>query len=144
VFGRKKPKLKHEPSGPQVRTGPTVDYRTYDIGWQFRILDPEGPFGWHVCDRETLIGKIHDRIKSVESMRWGEILGKNLHAIETWKLAKAARDRLEVIGQDDVDELYTLRVEKKRRIWGIRDRMFFKVLWWDPEHQVYEMNIADN
>jgi hypothetical protein len=45
---------------------------------------------------------------------------------------------------DDIEELYRFRFTGTQRIWGIRDRRTFRVLWWDPDHQVYETNHADN
>jgi len=37
---------------------------------------------------------------------------------------------------DAVEDLFSLRLTGKKRLWGIRDRHVFKVFWWDPEHGV--------
>ena len=38
---------------------------------------------------------------------------------------------------DDVDELYQLRVTGAERVWGIRSGPLLRLLWWDPNHEVY-------
>jgi hypothetical protein len=115
------------------------------IAWHFRSLDHEGPFGWGCCDRATLIDTIINRARDFETMTWRELQYKDLlHSTPLQRIAKEARERLEEINQGDVAELHSLRIEKKRRVWGIRDRLYFRVLWWDPEHDVYPMNIKDN
>ena len=45
--------------------------------------------------------------------------------------------RLREIGQHDVDRLISLRVSSRERIFGILDKAVLRLLWWDPEHQVY-------
>jgi hypothetical protein len=85
-----------------------------------------------------VLGEVLQRLKSLESMTWEEIDGPTgCHGVETWKLGKAARDRLTEIRQDDAAQLFSLRVTGRRRVWGILDEHVFRVLWWDPEHQVY-------
>ncbi len=72
-------------------------------------------------------------------MKWSEILiqGKSHnHAIETGSFSKLAKDRLAVIGQDEAEELLSLRVNARTRVFGILDRGTFRVLWWDPSHRV--------
>ena len=134
------------PGGKQVRIDPAAnpDWFGMHIAWHFRDLDHEGPFGWHVCDRETLVETIMKRIESFETMRWKEIPAKLLHPIKISDLAPAAQKRLEEIEQMDIAELWCLRIGKKPRVWGIRDRLYFRVLWWDPDHAVYQMNVKDN
>ncbi|MBX7259668.1 MAG: hypothetical protein K1Y02_25150 [Candidatus Hydrogenedentes bacterium] len=60
------------------------------------------------------------------------------------EICKNAQKRLSEIRQDDIDELFSFRIMKKKRLWGILDRHVFKILWWDPDHQVYPMDTKDN
>ncbi len=70
-------------------------------------------------------------------MTWAELLGgKQNHNVSVSDLCKAARQRLEEIGQDDIDELLSLRLSGKERVWGILSEGVCTLLWWDPEHQV--------
>jgi hypothetical protein len=77
-------------------------------------------------------------------MTWQEILsatggrshGNNSHNISVSELIKEARDRLAEINLDDVDELFSLRLEGKIRIWGMLDNDVLKILWYDPKHEI--------
>lgn len=69
-------------------------------------------------------------------MKWSEILNRNSHAVPISKICPEAQGRLKELKQDDVDELISLRLTGKKRVWGIRDQNILKILWWDPEHTV--------
>jgi len=51
-------------------------------------------------------------------------------------IIKDAQKRLEELKLDDVDQLYSLRLNGRERLWGIRSNDKFSILWWDPEHQI--------
>ena len=71
-----------------------------------------------------------------ETMKWSEIVVSGSHTIDIGSLSKEAQDRLEDIGQDDLDELFSLRVTGRGRLIGIREMDYFRILWWDPDHKV--------
>lgn len=81
---------------------------------------------------------LQDRVKAFETMTWKEIraAGKDHHSISVSRLVKAAQDRLLELELDDTDELFSLRISAKKRLFGIVDRMIFRVLWWDAEHEI--------
>ena len=58
----------------------------------------------------------------------------NSHFVQAGKLTRQAKARLAEIGQDDVSELFSLRLTGTTRIYGIRDRRALKLLWYDPHH----------
>lgn len=96
------------------------------------------PFGWHQVDQPT-IEKIRDRLKSFETMTWGEILnegGKRNHLVKVIDLCKEAKQRLQVIQQDDLAELLSLGLTSRGRIWGVLENGVVRLLWWDPQHLV--------
>lgn len=135
------------PGGKEARADRDLlsNWDAMPITWHFRCMDHGGPFGWRGCDRDTLVNTILERAKSFETMTWRELRSKDiLHRHTMDQVPRETRQRLEEIGQADIDALHSLRIEKKRRVWGIRDRLYFRVLWWDPDHQVYPMNITDN
>lgn len=41
--------------------------------------------------------------------------------------------------QDRVSDLFSLHIDGKTRIYGIRDGRALKLLWYDPDHTVYPM-----
>ncbi len=95
-------------------------------------------FGWYALDAATAL-RIQDRLASLETMRWSEILvqsKKQHHAISLDQIIPAAQESLVSRKVDDVDELISLRVTGKERIWGIMRDGVLELLWWDPEHQI--------
>lgn len=62
---------------------------------------------------------------------------KRNHGVQLYKLCGEAQRRLRELGYDaQIEELYTLRLAGRERIWGIRECNVFSLLWWDPNHQV--------
>jgi hypothetical protein len=99
-------------------------------------VDLGGPWCWRTIDGDGLV-EVLGKLKSFESMTWEEIDGPTgSHGVEVGKLSRDAQERLVRIHQDDVDQLFSLRISGRRRVWGIMDEHVFRVLWWDPEHQV--------
>lgn len=106
--------------------------------WSFAILDLEGEFGWRKLQPEALAGLV-DRLRNLETMTWNEIRmegKKQNHSIAVEDCSPAAQKRLREIQQDDVADLFSLRLMGQPRVIGILDRDTFKVLWWDPDHLV--------
>ena len=107
--------------------------------WRVSLLQWVAPYGCHILNLETSIF-IQTKLKEFEAMTWNEILVRDKrknHTIKVEEIAQQARKRLIEIGQDDIDELVSLRLTGTTRIWGIRDQNVLKLLWWDPDHQVY-------
>lgn len=89
--------------------------------------------------------RILDRLKAFESMKWKEIdRTKSCGLMEVSAICKEAKDRLIETNREEFGTLYKLRVDQRGRVWGVRLLDVFHVLWWDPDHGVYPMNIADN
>lgn len=107
------------------------------IFWSFSMYDPEiifpkaGQPNLDFCVVATAI-------KETERRTWSDIDGnhKRDHAIECSRLAKFAQDRLSAIQLDDTDELWSIHINGKFRLWGIRDGSLFRMLWLDPQHEV--------
>jgi hypothetical protein len=112
------------------------------LSWQIHLLDFEGPWGWGDMDADTL-KYIHGKLAQFETMTWAEINHPNTgcHPIKIKDLCSEAQKRLtelKVIRFEE--ELFSLRLSGKERLWGIRERHFFKILWWDPRHEVYPVS----
>lgn len=101
--------------------------------WRMEMCDP---FGWHEIDATTLL-LIYERLKNFETMALGKIIGPTgSHMVPVYKLCKEARDRIQELRLDDIEELLSLRVTGVQRIWGILDSNIVTLLWWDPDHLV--------
>jgi hypothetical protein len=115
--------------------GAAPDYAGQFPLWAFRIVDLGGPWCWSALSGDGL-REVLQRMKELETMTWHSITETGSHFIDVSGLGKPARDRLMEIHQDDIDQVYSLRVTGRRRIFGIRDGGVLRVLWWDPAHQV--------
>lgn len=106
--------------------------------WKFSLFDPEGPFGdgHDKLDRSTVVDEILPKLRSFESMTWTQIMQSGSHPISCDRLCKEAKDRLEARSLDDNDEVFSLRLSGRNRIFGIRQTDCLQILWWDPDHKV--------
>ncbi|MDQ2755739.1 MAG: hypothetical protein M3Y71_04130 [Actinomycetota bacterium] len=58
------------------------------------------------------------------------------HAVA--KLFRGARKRFEdAVSDDSYDMMFRLRYGGEKRLWGLRDRAVFHIVWVDLKHQVY-------
>lgn len=139
-MGNKKPRL---PKGTRPdrkskipRVGGAAEPRDGFPVWRFRFIDWDG--GWP----PTGIGNrdprpIATKLSSFETMTWEQIKTQGSHYIDPSKIIKPARERLIVLKKEDwFDNLFSLRLQGRERLWGfLRDSVFF-MLWWDPNHEI--------
>ena len=112
------------------------------IVWRFSIVDRRGIWGCRDTPHRVWRDVIPPEPQPFEFMTWAEIMraaggrarGNNHHFVEVGKLTGQAKERLAEIRQDDVSELFSLRLDATKRICGIRDRRALKLLWYDPHH----------
>jgi hypothetical protein len=103
------------------------------------MIDLEGPWGWLNIQSKDILVYIMEKLRYFESMTWGEIdANRHNHPMPLDKIPKTARERLKERELDDL-ELYSFHLSGKKRIWGIREREAFYIIWWDPEHTVYRV-----
>ena len=111
--------------------------------WRFGRFDAEC-VEWGEKTLQANIHKVLEGLKSYEDLPWQEIKqaphGKNgktkNHSVGLEGLTKEARKRLNKIKNDDIVEVFSLRLESMFRIIGIRDGAILNVLWIDPDHKV--------
>ncbi|QVL31123.1 hypothetical protein KIH39_20060 [Telmatocola sphagniphila] len=137
----KKPKIAQSPAPPSPRLGNEnpEEFRDQTPVWSISIFDHQGPWGKHLCEqKDHLWDEIYPKLRNYESMTWNEILqnSKRDHSIEVYKLIKLAQKRLVELRLDDYDNLFRFRLSGEMRVWGIREGRVFRLLWWDPEHEI--------
>lgn len=96
------------------------------------------PWGWEALTA-TEVTSLLERLRAFESMTWNQILvegKKRHHSVPVFSLCSTAKRRLEQLRLEDVDEMVSLSVSSRGRIWGIRDEAALLLLWWDPDHEV--------
>jgi hypothetical protein len=143
------PKLPRAGFSPSIAKRPIVspEAKPYSIDqkspcWRFAMLDWGGPFGFDNMKDDDL-RVLHNRLKNLESMKWGEILraprgsgGTENHLISISELCADAQRRLTELKHNDLDEMLSVTISGKRRLWGKLVNEIVYVVWWDPEHLI--------
>lgn len=108
--------------------------------WLFCCFDNALKFPDKRKERNHSFNELGDRLHQYEGMTWNQILndGDRDHFININKLEKFARVRLAELNLDDEDhqEILRLRFNSHQRLWGYKEGDAFKILWWDPHHEV--------
>lgn len=105
--------------------------------WRVAFIDYEGKWGFDKLNKPNILKSILSKLKDFEGMKWREIEGDENHIISVAKISKDAKKRLTDINKSDHQDLFSFRLTGKKRLWGIRIREEFYILWWDPNHTVY-------
>ena len=89
--------------------------------------------------------EIFEKLKEYESMKWEEIMkasggkktGNNNHFVSIDGIIKEVKDYLNEIRSDDFDELFSLRLNGRKRLYGILNDKVFKIVFYDRNHVIY-------
>ena len=135
----KKPGAAFNPDDRKVPRGGGLADRvpTLKFAWRSDRIIFDGRWGWGDVTIRTAMSEIVPKLHDYETMTWSQVDGPSgSHFVERDKLCPDAQALLDDLGLRDVEELFSLRITGRRRLWGIRDHATFRVLWWDPEHEV--------
>ena len=134
----KKPSRAEHPtvSGKKPRGGSFINVKASNFRWRTSNADHDGPFGWEATTIRHLLEEIVPKLHHFETMTWSQIEGANSHFVAFEDLCKEARDRLGTLDMENIENLFSLRLSGRERVWGHREGETFQVLWWDPEHLV--------
>ncbi|HWJ26775.1 MAG TPA: hypothetical protein VNS32_09540 [Flavisolibacter sp.] len=72
----------------------------------------------------------------IEKEPYGKYGKTKHHSVAISALIPEAQKRLIELKLDDIEELFSIRLTGKIRIWGIRKLSYLQVLWFDFEHEV--------
>jgi len=147
--GRRSPRAAAPVTGPKrpVAVEPTTTTKRPFIGaraiadseqrlsWRFALADDGGPWSWRHCGPDDL-REVFDKLGALEQFSWAQLPHNMHHAVTVDQLCPEAQGRLRELQQDDVAELYSIRLSGQRRVCGILHGHVFYLLWWDPNHEV--------
>ena len=142
----RKPKTIAVPSNSKLPSSQVKqnDYKKNKPVWKVRSIDDESPWGWKSIGIDNWEGHIFPALQSFETMTWGAIesapkgrgKGTKHHFIDKERLISVAQERLERMKLDDIEQVFSLRLSGKKRIFGILENNVFKILWFDMEHEI--------
>ena len=136
------PRAGAEPRSREVRAPAASDTNGLTPVWSLALFDADGPWGTCRFDPALDLWDVLSKLKNYESMKWSEILlnKKRDHSVEVGKLISDAQKRLEERNLGEFEELFRFRLTGEQRLWGIRDGRIFRIIWWDPEHEICPSN----
>ena len=112
--------------------------------WMFQRCDFDHSKWGMLCNS----GKLTDffrYLSNLECQKWGEILtdksgrrsNTRNHHIPLTDIIREAQKRATEINVDEFDDLCSIAVSGRMRVWGyIIDGLFY-IIWFDPEHEIY-------
>ena len=146
---RKQPSVKRLPAETgNPRTAPGADparHAQKTVVQAVGIVDLDGPCGWRSEAVRVWWNELLPRLRHFETMTWEKIVaatggptrGNNHHfvAVDAFSGRPGHELSNSDIGQDDVSELFSLRLTSMTRVYGIRDRRAHKLLWYDRHRE---------
>jgi hypothetical protein len=115
--------------------------------WSFAKAD-FGNNKWNFQNCQFKEGDILKKLSAFENMTWGEIFqtsggrtnGTNHHYIPFEKMIKNAQKRAEELKILEFEELFSLRLNGRQRLFGILIDGIFRIVWFDNNHEICESN----
>ncbi len=98
-------------------------------------IDRAGPWGWDHFD-SSLIQEVFQKIFDCQKLTWQDLRNNGSHFVDREGLCTDAQKRLIQLQKEDLDQLFSLRLTGRKRIWGIKEGNILWLLWWDPNHEV--------
>ena len=122
-----------------------VSYEGIKSAWVFDKIDRNGCFAFDINRDDFDYHEVLEKMISYANMTWGGLRrqthddGKSKHHfLDADKLSKNAKERLVAMHlEEEADQIYSIALQNKLRIVGLRDKDRFHVLWYDPEHDIY-------
>ena len=108
-----------------------------DIGVKFstEIMDYGGTWGWQNFNNREL-RELIPKIIDFSGLNFSELGHQRSHFVNLNDLVKEAQERLREIKEEDIEKLFSLRLDGKKRIWCIAEGNVLQILWWDSKHEV--------
>lgn len=143
VSGLKKPKAAEQITGKKapVIAEEVPLYTEEKAAWRIRRIQLIDPYGWHELDTEE-IARVKERLGALEGNTWKDIFIRDNHynhEIEVADLKCAIAKKWMQDNLPDQHSLWTIRVSAKERIWGILAEGAYQIVFWDPDHLIWEI-----
>ena len=113
--------------------------------WSFKLLDNNYD-KWGFIHVDNINETIINKLKDYEGMTWDEIIketggkkhGNNNHYENISDLIPEAQNRWKELHLEEYDRIFSLRLTGLQRLYGILLNGVFKIVWFDPKHEIYK------
>jgi len=113
---------------------PTVE--NSHMAWRFSNADISGEMS---CGNLSFIEhqQLWNRLRAFEKMNVAHFRDDgSMHPKTVPDLERKHKDRLLTLKLDDLEELYSFRIDGACRLWCMKFENIFSILWWDKDHEV--------
>ena len=127
-------------------TDPDLKSSKAPFRWSLERADYRGRWGFDTkVFRNDWCVRICRKLKEFEKLTWGQLAnqpkgrgsGTKHHHVSVKRLTKKAKKRLQRdLEWGDIEEIYSLRLDGKTRIYGVVIEREFNIIWYDPNHEV--------
>lgn len=122
------------------QTKQVVDPQSYDKlhpSWRFsKLISADSKWSFYKDGR--INSEIIERLKDRELSTWGEIKNSQTqksHNVSVSNIIKTAQQELFKYHIYE-DEIFSLRISGRERVWGVLDCGVLEILWYDPNHEI--------
>lgn len=144
-MSKRKPRRQSNPKRKkEAKSDPRLTTQNQNLIWDVSRIDKDGQWGWSKVDCSYFFAEIWEKMRNFEKKKWSEILGGDHrlnHKVNVSKIEKEAQKRLKELRYDDQEELVSLRLTGKQRLWAIEIEGKAFLLWWDPNHEIYPSHL---
>ena len=133
----KNPKVRAKPSPkkvPRIVERPSPGAGPFS--WRFGWADRDGDWAWSGLIKSGRLTEVVHRLRDLEGKNAAQLRQTGSHPISPDDWIRGAQQRLAVIGRDEYDEYWSLRITGECRAWAIPVDNVMHVLWWDPGHEI--------
>jgi hypothetical protein len=142
VFGKRYPKSIQEVSGKkQPRTVEDVSYGNLKAAWRINRMQLMDPYSWRKLPPDK-IEYLHKKLSEFEQRTWNEIFvddKRRNHPLPVLELKCPLARKWMAEHMPGEDQLWTLRLSGAERIWGIFREGVYQVVFWDPNHIIWDV-----
>ena len=122
-------------------------YYTKYPNWRFKRVFLNHRWAIDLDNGNRFIKSILPKLISYETQTWQEIVGtpkgrgdgSKSHSVSIVNLCQEAQKLL----QDNniyIDDLFSLRLTGKERVWGILENGVLDIIWYDSDHEICPVN----
>lgn len=117
------------------------EYDDHKASWRIGKIQLAEPYGWRSLGVDEIV-KIKSKLADLERCTWKEIFvrdARNNHKVICHELKCPHARKWMENNMPDQPYLWTIRVTAKERIWGIFSEGAYHIIFWDPDHLIWEV-----
>ena len=123
--------------GTKTTARQAISHENDCITFSFANIDRDGQFAFDPSKIDAC--ELLETLIELSTMKWSELnksKGKTRHhPLEVSSLSAAAKERIKYRRlEEDVDALFSFRINGRKRLIGLRYGATFHVIWYDAKH----------